>query len=103
RLPLPLRTDWVGLGGLAESATRAGSDLTGKAFRLGRLRAWLTLLAPPAGSESTSSFPYHLAFREVGKAKGGFVTTNEMKGGLRYKMYLRASEDDVHRGVPDRW
>jgi hypothetical protein len=103
RLPLPLRTDWVGLGGLPESTTRAGSDLTGKAFRLGRLRAWLTLLAPPEGSESTSPFPYHLAFREIGKGKGSFVTTNEMKGGLRYKMYLRASEDDIQRGVADRW
>ena len=102
RLPLPLRTDWVAMGGLPESAAKAGNDLTGTALRLGRLRAWLTLLAPPEGPEAP--FPYHLAFREVDKGKGGFVTTNEMKGGLRYKMYLRASEDDMQRlGVADRW
>jgi hypothetical protein len=103
RLPLPLRTDWVGLVGLPESVTRAGSDLTGKAFRLGRLRAWLTLLAPPEGSEPLAQFPWHLAFREAGKGKGGLVNNNEMRGGLRYKMYLRASGDEIRQGVPDRW
>lgn len=103
RLPLPLRTDWIAFGEPPESVHRAASDLTVHVLRLGRLRAWLTLLAPPEGAETASAFPYHLAFREVGKAKTGFVTGNEMKGGLRYKMYLRASEDDIRRGVADRW
>jgi hypothetical protein len=104
RLPLPLRTDWIALGGLPESEVRAGIDLTGKAFRLGRLRAWLTLLAPPKGSSPESRFPYHLVFREVGKGKAGIITSNQLKGGLRYKIYLRASEEEIReKGVADRW
>jgi len=103
-LPLPLRTDWVTLDASGESAARAGLDLNGKSARLGRLRAWLTLLAPPEDSSADSPFPYHLAFREAGKTLGNFVTNNEMKGGVRYKMYLRASESDIRQqGVADRW
>src|SRR6202035_2522638 len=88
RLPLPLRTDW----------SSTATDLAAKALRLGRLRAWLTLIAPPEGQ--AGPFPYHLAFQEAGK---GFLTTNQTKGGQRYKMVLRADEDELRQGVADRW
>jgi hypothetical protein len=99
RLPLPLRTDWVALEGLTESAAKAGSDLTDKAFRLGRLRSWITLLAPASASDLP--FPWHLAFREAGKS--AFVTGNELKGGHRYKIYLKAEPEDLKNGVPERF
>ncbi len=99
RLPLPLRTDWIPLGTSPESVARAGEDLTDKAFRLGRLRSWVTLLSPPSAADLP--FPWRLAFREAGQ--NGFVTGNETKGGHRYKIYLRADPQDLAAGVPERY
>ncbi len=101
RLPLPLRTDWIPLAGSADSAAAAGFALTDKAFRLGRLRSWLTLLAPPSSWTARAAFPYRLAFREVGKT--GLLATNEMKGGRHYKMYLHAAAEDIRGDLPDRF
>jgi hypothetical protein len=94
RLPLPLRTDWVAL------EQGAAEDLADKATRLGRLRSWLTLLSPPPGRDSKAAFPYHLAFKDL--AQPGFLATNQMTGGHRYKVYLRAAEADLANGVADR-
>ena len=93
RMPLPLRTDWVAAG------PQSSNSLSEKALRLGRLRAWLTLLAPSGTPDGP--FPYTLAFREIGKP--GFVATNQMSGGHRYKMYLQADERDLIHGVALRW
>jgi len=54
--PLPRRSAW--LGGALSDAPGTASSLEDAIVRIERIRAWLTLEAPPPGEEA---FPYHLA------------------------------------------
>jgi len=85
--PLPIRSDWVKLPADQEGIRAAGAELTKMALLLARIRAWLTLQAPP----SQQTFPYHLAFRQVADGKlGEFKDAGDFKEGEQYKLYLRA-------------
>jgi hypothetical protein len=85
--PLPIRSDWVKLPPDQEGIRAAGAELTRMALLLARIRAWLTLQAPP----SQQTFPYHLAFRRVADGKPGeFKDAGDFQEGEQYKLYLRA-------------
>ena len=92
-LPLPVRSDWI--------AVNAAPDLADKAYRLGRLREWQML--HPAGP-AKEEFPYHLVFREEGTDH--YVSSGDVFGGKKYKMYLRAADSDLkasHNSVAPRF
>ncbi len=92
-LPLPVRSDWI--------ASNVAADLADKAYRLGRLREWQMLR--PAGP-AKDEFPYHLAFREEGTDH--YLSSGDVFGGKRYKMYLRAADADLtalHHSVVPRY
>jgi hypothetical protein len=96
RLPLPLRSDWIGArGGNAETA----ATLSEKARALARIRGWLTLESPP----SEGSFPYHLAMRNVDT--GEFRTNGDVRDGENYKLYLKADEAELKsaKNLTRRW
>ncbi len=83
-LELPLGTDWVSVSGdsLRESARSLGE----KAYRLGRLREWQSLIA--FGS-SSNPFPYRLEFRDT--ATGKAIDGSHVSGGKKYKMYFETT------------
>lgn len=98
-LPLPLRSDWIKLGGTDTEIRNAGASLTEKALRLARIRAWLTLESPPAHN----TFPYHLALQDV--ASGQIRESGDLREGEKFKLYLSAGAGAVKssQGLEVRW
>jgi hypothetical protein len=98
-LPLPLRSDWINLGGTDAEIQNAGASLTEKALRLARIRAWLTLESPPA----QNTFPYHLALQDV--ASGQIRESGDLREGEKFKLYLSAGADATRNsgGLGVRW
>jgi hypothetical protein len=90
---MPDRSDWVPAGDSPAEIERVAATLIDKASRLGRLRAWLTLLMPP--DPGTQAFPYHLVLQDAGT--GALVTSGPVKGGSRYKVALSAADFDLQR------
>lgn len=93
RLPLPLRSDWIGGSG------EAAATLADKAKTLARIRGWLTLEAPP----SQGSFPYHLALKDADT--GEFYGGGDVHNGQKFKLYLKADDAALKNaaGLSRRW
>ncbi len=93
RLPLPLRSDWIGAAG------EAGATLAETAKALARIRGWLTLEAPPA----QGSFPYHLALKD--SDTGAFYDGGDVHNGQKFKLYLKADDAALKNaaGLSRRW
>lgn len=85
---MPIRSDW----------TTEAAELEGQAFRLGRLRAWLQLQPPP---EPSIRFPYRLALRSA--ETDAPRTEGVLRQGDAYGLVLRASQEDLDRGVERRY
>ena len=84
---LPVRTDWV----------EDPPSLQEHALRLRRLHSWLRL-QPPA---DPGLFPYRLALRNA--ATDDVRTEGPLRDGEGYGLLLRASDEDLERGVERRY
>src|SRR5262249_12317836 len=68
-LPLPIRTDWLTASETPESVMKMATELETYILRIGRVKAWLRIEAPP----DANPFPYHLALKNV---KTGEINTS---------------------------
>jgi len=94
----PPRTNWVPY---STGADTAGATLTGYAYKLARVRAWLDLPAPPGGADD--DFPYRLALRKL-SANSAPHDTQEgpVANGERYGLILKAV-GDVPANLKPHW
>ena len=88
---MPLRTKWLTLTAGSDAPRGLAAQLEEYAVRMARLRAWIELEPPQAGTP----FPYSLAFRETSSKR--MVTEGDMRRGERYKLYLKSDPDLLHR------
>lgn len=87
---MPLRSSWCG-----ESPKECASELTDKALRLAKIRAWLKLESPPG-----ADFPYQFALRSAsGMAKRSGPLYKQEKLGL----LLKASPEALARAKAPRY
>lgn len=98
-LPMPIRSDWIKLPDSPDAIRLAGANLTDKALRLARIRAWLALRTPAM----QSSFPYHLTLKNVDT--GQFHMTGDFKDQEKYKLYLQADAAELKKSsnLAQRW
>ncbi len=90
---MPLRTKWLTLTAGIDAPRGLAAQVEEYAVRIARLRAWIELEPPQAGTP----FPYRLAFQE--KSSKRLVTEGDMRRGERYKLYLKADPDLLPRLV----
>jgi hypothetical protein len=88
---MPLRSKWLRLSSEADAAKSLAAQLSEYAVRILRVRTWIELEPPPADS----IFPYSLEFQEITSQR--MVTDGEMRKGEKYKLYLKADGDQLHR------
>jgi len=85
----PPRTNWVAY---STGADTASLTLTGYAYKLARIRAWLELPAPPGGADD--DFPYRLALRKLSAGSGSQETQEgPVTNGESYGLVLKAVGD----------
>lgn len=92
--PIPLRTDWVTVGDGGDPS--AAKKLEDYALRIGKIKAWLQIDAPP----DEGRFPYRLALKNTKTRKvktGGAVFDKES-----YGLVLRADKEKLTSFAP-RW
>jgi hypothetical protein len=95
--PMPVRSDWFPAGETPETLALAGGKLEDSVLGIGKVRAWLTLAAPP----DEGHFPYRLAFRKVGSEEAR--TTGPFVKGETYAAVLRAEPEDLKRFIERRY
>jgi hypothetical protein len=101
-LPLPARSDWITIGQSPEALRRAAWQLTDKALRIGKVKAWLQLEAPP----DNGLFPYRLALKNTttGEYRSEGTTVFD---GESYGLVLRADKKALAearaRGIEPRF
>jgi hypothetical protein len=88
---MPLRTAWLPLAGGADAPRGLAAQIEEYAVRMARLRAWIELEPPQAGTP----FLYGLAFEEISSKRT--VTEGEMRKGERYKLFLKADPEAMER------
>lgn len=93
-LPMPARTDWVTIGGGVKGARDAARQLENYALRLGKVKAWLELAAPP----DDGRFPYHLTFRNVRTKET--TPGGPLVDGQGYAFVLRTTAAELARARP---
>jgi hypothetical protein len=93
----PPRTNWVPssspvMEGSSPAKNTASDTLTEYAYKLARVRAWLELPAPPAGT--TDEFPYRLVLRKVSASSPSQETQEgPVANGETYSLVLKAVSD----------
>ncbi len=90
---LPVRTDFVTFGADPDAMKKAVDTLTDYSVRIAKIKAWLTLEAPP----DEGSFPYYLALRNSGTGKivsAGEIRENEIYGLVLIKDPVNAKQWD---------
>ena len=95
--PLPARTDWVSAPDTHGSLKAAAGKLREFAQRLGRIRAWLQLEAPPG----EGNFPYILVLKNIQTEKT--LTEGTVSQGEQFRLVLQAEEAALKRGVEKRY
>ena len=84
---MPLRTKWLTLAAGIDASRGLAAEVEEYAARIARLRAWIELEPPQAGT----LFPYRLAFQETSSKR--MVTEGDMRKGERYKLFLKLDPD----------
>ncbi len=90
---LPVRTDFVKFSAEPDAMKKAVDTLTEYSVRIAKIKAWLTLEAPP----DEGSFPYYLALRNSGTGKivsYGEIRENEIYGLVLIKDPVNAKQWD---------
>ena len=95
-ISMPSRTDWVGIDKL--NADIFGNKITELALKLGKLRAWLQLPAPP----DEGYFPYKLALKDPNTGKI-VASDNIVRQGEAYGLVLLADEEKMQKGLEKRY
>ncbi|MFH1197168.1 MAG: caspase family protein [bacterium] len=95
-ISMPSRTDWIELN--KSNTDLAGNKITEQALKLGKLRAWLQLPAPP----DEGYFPYRLALKDP--TTGKIVTSdNIVRQGEAYGLVLSVDEEKMAKGMEKRY
>jgi hypothetical protein len=94
---LPVRTDWVTARDAQGSFDAAARQLRGFTLRLGKVRAWLQLEAPP----DQGQFPYQLGLKQP--QTGTITTTGTVRAGDTFRLVLRADTQALTRGGEKRY
>ena len=94
---LPVRTDWVTARDVQGSFDAAARQLRDFARRLGKVRAWLQLEAPP----DLGVFPYQLGLKQP--QTGTVTTEGTIRAGETFRLVLHADAPTLARGVEKRY
>jgi len=100
---LPVRSSWFP----ADSVTFE-QDLRDMAWKLNRIKGWMTLGGPPGGNGDQGDFPYRLSIRKVGTTEALKDRESRTARGESYKVWLTASAADLAKAtstgdIPQRW
>jgi hypothetical protein len=94
---LPVRTDWVMARDAQGSFDAAARQLRAFALRLGKVRAWLQLEAPPDHGQ----FPYKLGLKQP--QIGTITTAGTVRAGDTFRLVLHADAQALKGGVEKRY
>jgi hypothetical protein len=99
--PLPVRSDWFGVGVTKEAVASAAAKLQEALQPISRLRGWLNLPAPP----DSGSFPYRLALKRSDCAEGckDYIVKGPVVEDDKYGIVLVADPKDLKPYIPLRW
>lgn len=92
-LPLPMRSDWRPCGAGPDEIGATARILEDKILRLGKIKAWLQLEAPP----ERSPFPYRLALRNIETQK--INTSGKTIKDENYELLLQTDPDQLNKGL----
>ncbi len=94
---LPARGDWIQVSSQTRTAENAGMNLWNHALSLGRIRAWITLNAPPDGGR----FPYQLKLRNL--ATGRYLDSGSLHESESFQLMLVKDPNNRRRMIEKRF